>query len=95
MKLKALQRWKERQAEGQLDARGLSIRDHYRKHHASLAKKLQEQGEEAQFFLERQESYHQTAERLSKQTFPAGGAEEILRELYYPLSDEETRILRS
>lgn len=78
-----------------LDARGLSIRDHYRKHHPGLVKRLEKKGEAEAFFLQRQEDYHDQEERLSKQNLPAGGAEEVLRELYYPLSDEENQILRS
>jgi hypothetical protein len=78
-----------------LDARGLSIRDHYQKWHPSLVKSLEKRGEAEAFFLRRQEGYHAQEDRLAKKNLPAGGADEILRELYYPLSDKEQRILES
>jgi len=80
--------------EQQLDARGLSIRDHWKRWHPKAYQRLDQQGELEQFFLKEQEAYHAQAARLAQQKLPGGGADELLRERFYPLSPEEQASLQ-
>jgi hypothetical protein len=80
--------------EMRLDARGSSIRDHWKRWHPKAYKRLDEQGEAEDFFLKEQEAYYAMEDRLAKQSLPGGGAHELLRERFYPLSPEEQASLR-
>ena len=80
--------------EEKLDARGLSIRDHWKRWHPKAYRRLEEQGEAEEFFLKEQEAYHAMEERLKQQKLPGGGADELLRERFYPLSLGEKASLR-
>jgi len=78
--------------ETQLNARGLSLRDHYRHEFPKWMKKLRAKGEEDQFFLDLQRRYEETEARLAQQNLPPGGAQEILSEMYYPVDETPGRL---
>lgn len=59
----------------QLNARGLSLRDHYRHEFPKWMQKLRAKREEEQFFLDLQRRYEDTEARLAEQDLPPGDPE--------------------
>jgi len=78
--------------ERKLNARGLSLRDHYRHEFPKWMKKLRAKGEEEQFFLDLQRQYEETEARLEKDNLPPGGAQEVLSAMYYPVDETPGRL---
>jgi len=60
--------------ERKLNARGLSLRDHYRHEFPKWMKKLRAKGEEVSYFLNLQQEYEDTEKHLESQDLPPGGA---------------------
>ena len=71
-----------------LDYLGQQIRNYWKAHLPREFKALQQRGEDPAFFLESQKGAHELLLRL-KGKLPPGGADEVLRELYFPLNEAE------
>ena len=69
--------------ETQLNARGLSLKAHYRHEFPKLLKELEAKGEGTSYFLALQQEYEEMEQHLASQNLPPGGAQEILSGMFY------------
>jgi len=76
----------------QLNARGLSLKAHYRHEFPKLVKELEAKGEGTSYFLALQQEYEDTEAQLAKDDLPPGGAQEILSQMYYPVDETPGRL---
>ena len=78
--------------ETQLNARGLSLKAHYRHEFPKLVKALEAKGEGTSYFLALQQEYEEMEQHLASQQLPPGGAQEILSGMFYQVDETPGRL---